>query len=342
MATRLTPAEIREAFKVFEVPHVEVAGWESRSNRSGWGDPRVTGVMYHHTASDASDLSNRNLIRDGHASLSGPLANFGATDTGKIEIIAAGSANHAGGGDPDTLKLVQTEQTPIDREVKPDGNSDSAGAVNGNPRFYGWESYYGIGSDPTPNPLQHRVTVLSMAAIIWALDKKDGGAVAWTGRAAIGHREWTNRKIDPSAVKMHEVRQDISWLLKTDAAHRRHWYKTGSRPIPTAPPPAGGPVTTPTTPPPPAPVYKGTAAAQEVVKALLASDVFPSPDPTSKTNPYWGGGSWFRYVGEWSRESVITNRRLEDKVDDLTTQVAQLTALVEKLAAAHLPQEPQA
>jgi hypothetical protein len=326
MAKPLTPTQIREAFKAFGVPYVEVSGWESRGNRSGWGEPRVTGVMYHHTASDASDLINRNLVRDGHASLSGPLCNFGVRDDGIIEIIAAGSANHAGGGDPDTLRLVQQEKTPLDREVKPDQNSSSTGSVNGNPRFYGWESYYGIGKDPTPNPLQHRVTVLSMAAIIWALDKNDGSPT-WTGRAAIGHREWTNRKIDPSAVQMHVVRQDINWLLTASLAARVNWYKTGSRTAVTPP------VTKPEVPPVATtnPVYRGTPAAQDVIKALMTSDVFRIPGQ-SETNPYWTGDSWFNYVGDWSKETLLNVRAMKVAIDDLTTQVSQLTALVAELS----------
>lgn len=332
MARRLTPAEIREAFRVFGVPHVEVAGWETRSNRSGWGDPRVTGVMYHHTGDDASDLRSRAVVRDGHSTLAGPLCNFGVTDTGKIEIIAAGAANHAGNGDPQTLALVQKEQTPLDREVKPDQSGSSAGSVAGNPRFYGWESYYGGGSDLQPNALQHRVTLLSQAAIIWALDRIDGGTVKWTGRAMIGHREWTTNKVDPRDVKLHVARQDISWLLTTDATHRAHWLKTGSRTLPTTP--TEPPVTEPTMQDP---KYAGTPEQQANTKAFLGSDVIKAPNPTP-TNTYWGVGSTL----EWTlRRTVQTHDfvtgPLDTKIDDLTTQVARLTALVQHLVDTHAP-----
>jgi hypothetical protein len=340
MAKPLTAAQIRAAHVKWGCPFVEVAGWETRSNKSGWGTSgRITGTMYHHTASDASDLTNRNLVRDGHATLDGPLCNFGVRDDGKIEFIAAGAANHAGGGDPQTLALVQKELTPLDREVKPDQNSSSAGAVNGNPAFYGYESYYGIGKDPTPNTLQHRATILSMTAIIDALDTIDTANV-WTGRAAIGHREWTNRKIDPSAVKMHEVRVTINALRKAGPKLAAQWYKTGSMtPIVTTPEaPVADPIPR---------VYRGTAAAQDVVKAFLTSDVFHAPD-RSTTNPYWGFDAWTKYIGYYSRDTLVELRLLDKKVvalqgdiDDLTSQVSQLTALVTRLVEAHAPETPE-
>ena len=315
MARPLTLAEIEATFKKWGVPYTVVSGAATRSNSSHWGDKQsVTGCMYHHTAGDARDALELAVIRDGRAGLSGPLANFGVGDDGKVYVVAVGSANHAGGGDPDTLKLVQTEKTPLDREVKPNQQASSAGSVGGNSRFYGWEVFYGIRNDKTVNPLQHRSTVLSMAAIIDKLDEIDK-ANAWSGRAVIGHREWTTNKIDPSGVDMALVRRTVNSIREKGPAAAKAWHKNGAFPsstpapsTPAKPPTTGGtPVTTP------APRYSGTPAAQDVVKAIMASDVFEAPDQ-SPTNPYWGGASYFRYLGRWARETVLAVREIKADV----------------------------
>jgi len=305
----LTLPEIESAFKKWGVPYAVVPGAAKRSNSNGFGSTSVTGCMFHHTAGDATDARELSVLVNGRTGLSGPLCNFGAGDDGIIDIIACGSANHAGGGDPDTLKLVQTEKTPLTAEVKPNQSAASAGSVGGNDRFYGWEVYYGIRNDPTPNPLQYRVTVLSMAAIIDKLDELDK-ANTWSGRAAIGHREWTTNKIDPSAVKMYEVRTQINAILKAGPAAGKNWYLTGKLETP------GGPVATPI-----APVYRGTTAAQDVVKAFLASDVFIASDGNKTTNPYWSGKSWFQFAGQGIYDT-------EKKVDALSREVATLKALL--------------
>lgn len=58
-------------------------------------DPK--GFTVHHDASPrGSDI--RHIIRDGHSTLSGPLANLYLTRKGALVVIAAGRANHAGRG----------------------------------------------------------------------------------------------------------------------------------------------------------------------------------------------------------------------------------------------------
>lgn len=324
MARPLTLAEIKATFTKWGVPFTVVSGAETRSNTSHWGDKQsVTGCMYHHTAGDAPDSAELKVITYGRPGLSGPLANFGVGDDGVVDIVACGSANHAGKGDPKTLAMVQKETTPLDREIKPTMSAASAASVGGNSRFYGWESYYGIRNDPTPNAIQHRATVLSMAAIIDKIDEIDK-ANTWSGKAAIGHREWTTNKIDPSAVKMDEVRRSINTIRAKGPAAAKVWYKTGawpsSTPAPTVPakPPAptGGTVATPT------PVYAGSAADQATVKAVLGSDVISAPDK-SATNPYWSLNSWFKYVGYWTRETV-------EAVREIKADVKAIRALLEK------------
>lgn len=326
MAKPLTLTQIKAAFDYWGVPYEVVPGAETRGNKSGWGDPRITGVMGHHTASDGSDAANRNLITNGRSDLSGPLANFGGRDDGVIDIIACGAANHAGGGDPDTLKMVQQEKTPLDREVKPDQNSDSPGAVNGNPRFYGWEMYYGIGSDLTMNPKQYRVMLLSMAAIIWALDNQDGPAYAWTGRAMIGHREWTNRKPDPRSVDLAAARRGITLLLTVGPARAKVWFATGVMPdkAPTTP-------TVPSKPPATSTEvarYTGTSGDVAAYKTILDSDAIANPNPKAETNRFWSLRTWLRYVGEWAREAVLAIWRVEAELVSVRAELKQIKAAV--------------
>lgn len=245
MVRPLTPPEIVAAFRLWGVPFREASGWAQRSNSSNWlidGDrDNVTGVMYHHTGDAASDSTTQSLLVKGRSDLPGPLCNFMAADDGYIVIIAAGSANHAGKGDPDTLRLLQADAMPLDREVKPDQHSSSAGSVGGNSRLYGWESAYGGSVDTDPNVKQHRATLLSMAAIIHALDKIDTAAT-WSGGSLLGHREWTDWKPDPQRVDLAAARRTVNALLKAGPSSGAVYYSTGTIGGSTAPSPAPGPV----------------------------------------------------------------------------------------------------
>lgn len=309
MAT-LTASEIRAAFKRWKVPHYEVSGWETRNNGRYFSS--VSGLMYHHTAGSGSDLQERAIIRDGHAKLPGPLANFGVRDDGKIDIIARGCANHAGGGDPDVLRAVQLESYG-DYPPKTDKHHGEAGSVGGNSYFMGWESYYGGTGDPNVNALQHRVTILSMAAITEALAKKSG--IKWTGKSTIGHKEWSDWKPDPAGVDMKDARAEIDWCLANgpDAAYA--WYKTGKKENTVADPTKRQ--------------YKGrTQAAKDSVHAFLASDVFYSPtqDPD---NRFWNGSSWTKWVGRWTRRSYIYLRDMVPVVTEIRDDVKAIRALLE-------------
>ena len=230
MARPLKPREILAAFDRWGVPHDGARGWKTRSNRSGWSQRGVSGCMHHHTAGDASDAAERAfIIRGDPPKKPGPLANFGVTDDGRIDIIAAGAANHAGNGDPRVLRAVQRES--YDRFPPPTRmQHKTPGAIGGNGKFYGWETYYGVGTDLTINAKQYRVLILSTAAIVSALDAIDGPEVRWTGKSVIGHKEWSTNKDDPAGVDMSVDRADVTWCLTSgpEAAHR--WFETGQRP----------------------------------------------------------------------------------------------------------------
>lgn len=223
----LTLKEVTTAFDKWGVRYVIVPGAATRDNGSHWsGGTSITGLMSHHTAGDAADNLELNVLVNGRTGLRGPLCNFGVGDDAIVDIIALGSANHAGKGDPKTLALVQKELTPLDREIKPTISSRDASSVGGNSRFYGWEVYYGIRNDPTMNPKQHRALILSQVAILDALDTLDTKNT-WTAKAVIGHREWTSAKIDPSGVKMFEERQLINRVRAAGPAAGRRWLDTG-------------------------------------------------------------------------------------------------------------------
>lgn len=233
----LTLKEITTAFDKWYVPYVITPGAATRDNGSHWSDKAsLTGLMEHHTAGDAADNLELNTLINGRPGLRGPLCNFGVGDDGIVDIVAVGSANHAGKGDPKTLAMVQRETTPMDREIKPTIGGDDPGTVGGNSRFLGWEIYYGIRNDLEMNPKQHRAFILSAVAILDTLDTLDTKNT-WTAKALIGHREWTPNKIDPRGVKMYEERRLVDKVRAAGPKAAKRWYDTGSfDPAPTPAP----------------------------------------------------------------------------------------------------------
>lgn len=232
MVAALTSAEIRAAFAHWKVPADYEPGWERRSNGNPWGD--VTMLVMHHTGDDMSDAASGRVLRDGYSGLRGPLAQFAPKDTGRLLVIAAGPANHAGSGDPKVLAAVRAESYR-DYPPKTTKGYKEPGSVGGNSISYGWESMYAGRNDPTINPLQYRVAVLSQAAITWALDKKDTKNV-WTSKSTIGHKEWQEGKPDPAGIDMKVQRADIQWCLDNGPVAAFRWYLTGSRTAPTPTP----------------------------------------------------------------------------------------------------------
>jgi hypothetical protein len=219
MVAPLTPNEIIAALKAWSIPYVEEPDWRTRSNGRAWGD--ITGFMWHHTGDDATDLASKDVIRDGHANLSGPLSQFALRDDGVVHVIAAGCANHAGGGDTAVLAAVRTESydtaPPAPRFTHADLVNGKAGTINGNPLFYGVESLYYAKNTPAQ---RQRMPHLA-AAIIWALDRKDP-ANQWTARSGIGHKEWQRGKVDPNL---------FGQTMATLRAETQAYLDTGPRPM---------------------------------------------------------------------------------------------------------------
>lgn len=220
MGRPLTPDEIIHALKTWGIPYRETTGWRTRSNGTQWGD--VTGFMWHHTGDDAPDTTDRKIITYGRPGLSGPLANFGINDDGIVDVISAGPANHAGGGDPRVLEAVRresyTEAPPAPRYIH-----GETGSVIGNRLFYGVEVYYWKNLTADAKTIMVRLA----AAIIWALDKADGDAARWSSKSAIGHKEWQRGKIDPASFDCPAQR-----LLVQDLLNRGPGNATPAAPAP--------------------------------------------------------------------------------------------------------------
>jgi hypothetical protein len=102
-----TPVEIiRLAMADLEAEGFDVVfepGWETRTV-GGTFEP--AGFVFHHTATSAAakgDYPSLGIVRDGVNQgggyfLPGPLSQFGGGRSGTIYVVAAGKANHAGGG----------------------------------------------------------------------------------------------------------------------------------------------------------------------------------------------------------------------------------------------------
>lgn len=198
--TPMTADQWRHQLKKFDVPFREIGNWDDP--RSGRGDE--TGLQYgpvygagiHHTGNDGLDSMNRDLIRKGRSDLSGPLAQSGLNDDGVIDMITVGRANHFGGGDPDVLMAVRTENYK-DYPPHTDKHQGEPGAVDGNDHFYGLETYYW----KTLTKVQYR-SMVGWAACICDFHQ-------WTAKSVIGHKEWSDWKPDPNLIDMKVFRRDV-------------------------------------------------------------------------------------------------------------------------------------
>ena len=96
---------------------IEVHGWRTR----GHGPmSAVRGIMAHHTATSAKatgDYPSLRVVRDGHSTLAGPLAQLGLGRSGTVYVIAAGRCWHAGPVDDDRY----TNSACIGIEAEHDG-----------------------------------------------------------------------------------------------------------------------------------------------------------------------------------------------------------------------------
>lgn len=214
MATPMTADQELAALAAEGCTVVEVAGWRTR-NRAGhgaWGP--VHGVVVHHTgaeiANDQAATYAAGLLSNGYTSLPGPLCQSGEAPDGRIFMVGNGRCNHAGGGDPNVLDAVVADAVPMDSTLKPArGNLDG---VDGNARFYGLEVMRS-GLLPWPQ-VQYDNAVRWCAAIC----RFHG----WTAASVIGHKEWSDDKIDPGSTDMGAFRRDVAAALALPAGRWRN------------------------------------------------------------------------------------------------------------------------
>lgn len=184
MATPMTPATFLVVLRDEGVHVTEHPGWEThnRNGHGGWGP--MNGVLIHHTGGVGP--SDGVTVWTGRTGLPGPLAHSYLAKGGVCTMISSGRANHAGGGDPAVLAAVVNEQ-PLPRPRYGEGDP---GAADGNAHFYGLEiSNLGNGKDPYPD-IQYSQAVRWASAIC--------RHYKWTEKSVLGHKEWSDQKVDPS------------------------------------------------------------------------------------------------------------------------------------------------
>ncbi|WP_330348181.1 peptidoglycan-binding protein [Streptomyces sp. NBC_00582] len=203
MAQPLSADALVAALKAEGVTVVEHDGWRThnRNHKGPWGP--VNGVIIHHTVTSGTQASV-DICFNGYAELPGPLCHGVIAKDGTVHLVGNGRANHAGGGDGDVLDAVIAEDYG-DKPPATDKHEGSAGAVDGNARFYGFECVnLGDGKDPWPD-VQLEAMVRSAAALC--------RAHGWTARSVIGHLEWSDWKSDPRGFTMASFRAAVAEKL---------------------------------------------------------------------------------------------------------------------------------
>ncbi|MEV5850150.1 peptidoglycan-binding protein [Streptomyces sp. NPDC051985] len=200
MATPLSADALLSALRAEGVTVVEHDGWRThnRAGHGAWGP--VNGVIIHHTVTSGTTTSV-SMCFNGRSDLPGPLCHGVIAKDGTVHLVGNGRANHAGSGDGDVLAAVAAESATL---PAPDQNN-----TDGNVHFYGFECVnLGDGKDPWPD-----VQLDAMVRASAALCRAHG----WSARSVIGHKEWTNTKIDPKGFAMADFRSRVAARLGTKA-----------------------------------------------------------------------------------------------------------------------------
>ncbi|MFC4502999.1 MULTISPECIES: peptidoglycan-binding protein [Streptomyces] len=195
MANPLSADALVAALKAEGVTVVEHTGWRThnRNHKGSWGP--VNGVIIHHTVTSGTSGSVA-MCFNGYTALPGPLCHGVIAKDGTVHLVGNGRANHAGSGDGDVLRAVIAEKAL----PAPDEND-----TDGNVHFYGFECVnLGNGKDPWPE-VQLEAMVRASAALC--------RAHGWSAHSVIGHKEWTNTKIDPRGFAMTDFRARVATRL---------------------------------------------------------------------------------------------------------------------------------
>lgn len=160
-----------------------VEGWRERGRPYNFY-PKA--IIAHHTASGAQsgNFASERIVTFGRSDLPGPLCQFLLGRDGKVRIIAAGYANHAGYGGP--IAGIPQNQ--------------------GNTYCYGIEAENNGVGEPWTTAQLNAYYRLCAALLVW-LGTKDVSKV-------FGHKEWApSRKIDPAGINMDFFRTQVKAAL---------------------------------------------------------------------------------------------------------------------------------
>lgn len=164
-----------DALKDWGLTVVEVPGWQTRGSSSF--SPR--GHVCHHDVIPPY-TSTPAIIIDGRSDLAGPLANFWMERNGRVHLVAAGRANHAGQGGWQGLY----------------GNSSVWGTEANN---------LGTPTDPWPEAQVEAWVTLCAATADFS---------GFAPSMICGHKEWTTRKVDPHSIDMGAFRVRVTEALR--------------------------------------------------------------------------------------------------------------------------------
>ncbi|MFD5570501.1 N-acetylmuramoyl-L-alanine amidase [Streptomyces cadmiisoli] len=179
----MTPAEWRTALRAEGVPFTELEGWTTRGRDQATGKVfgPVHGSLNHHTA--GRDSLQAIAYQGQSAAVPAPLSHTYLPKSGRLVLVAAGRANHAGPAALNSFTAIK-EETAIPTPSK------ASGTVDGNDSLYGIEvENLGDGKD-TYTRAQYDTWVRYNAAIC--------RHHSWKSWSVAGHLETSvEGKVDP-------------------------------------------------------------------------------------------------------------------------------------------------
>lgn len=223
MSTSITAADLINAFKRRGVKYRFYKDWTdfiSHNRNHAGANAGVTeggfgplkGVIGHNFGSSGGDTNQLAYLYRGDgpsSSKPGPLCLGGIVDDGTVVLIGWGAATHAGPADPTTIKWLEADAMPLDRERKPLTNGNTPGTKPVNPFYLGFEMCHG---PEGPTEAQRKALVLATAAIMEMLG---GPAKGYSGGSFAMHRELTTSRSDPQGVARDgSLRREVNALLK--------------------------------------------------------------------------------------------------------------------------------
>lgn len=190
----MTPEQFADALREAGVLVVEHEGWEERARPGSWGP---IGTVWHHTASNRNAGPTPTL----QMCIDQILCHVVVGRDGVWHLIAWGHTWHAGFGLASVLGRFIRGEAP-EGDARAYGVESTAGGMN--ERSLGIECENdGIG-EPWP-----AVQLASMRRGTAAIHRLGG----WPAARLIAHREWTERKIDPTGLDMHAERAIVAKLM---------------------------------------------------------------------------------------------------------------------------------